>query len=582
MTVNEDSDPLHYADIYVNRDVPVRMRDGTILYADVWRPRATGRFPVLIERTPYGPDSPERVLGAGEYLARRGYVVVIQDVRGRYRSPGRFSPFASEGWGVNKDGYDTIEWAAKQPWSNGKVATIGGSYSGVTQYMAAATRPPHLVCQVAREAPSSFFRQWVYRGGAFELAFNTEWALRHTADQRHRFPEDDRSDEAYRALTASYCEDLESWFGHLPIHPLPPLRDLALWHSEFLGHAVDGPYWRQWAVSDQYARFGVPILHVGGWFDIFLQGTIDNYVGIRETAESPTVRDTQRLLIGPWTHGAKEMTRSVAGDQDFGQDAAVDALAYRMPWLDHWMKGESSAEMDEPPVKIFTMGTNRWQSFDTWPPRRARAVRWYLRSGSSGSARSLNDGSLSLERPDVNEPPDEFTYDPADPIPTLGGNTLGIPSGPMDQRPVEERCLTYTSAPLDRDIEVTGPVTATVFGLSSAPDTDWVVRLSDVHSDGRSMPVCDGILRARFRESWTEPKLLDGTVQRFDVDLWATSNVFRRGHRLRVAVTSSSFPRWDRNLNTGGENALASAGVDAVNSVFHDAQHPSFIEVSVV
>ena len=575
------SQPVH--ETVFEKDVEIPMRDGTVLRADLTLPKADGPFPVLLERTPYNKDGGSEVgVGAPDFFARRGYAVVIQDVRGRFASEGEFYPFRDDGAGVRRDGYDTIEWLAGQPWCDGRVGTIGGSYSGATQYRAALSRPPSLRAMFVRESSSDFQREWVYRDGAFELGFSLYWA--HTVTERNlpRLVGGEEL-ERQRRLLRKAGEEMDDWYAKLPLYPCPFLEGLSDWHNVWLEHPQAGPYWWGLNIENYHDRTQTPTYHQGAWFDIFLAGTLKNYLGMKRRARSEEARRSQKLVIGPWIHGSPNINKRVVGECDFGPDAARDFNRMRLPWFDHWLKGVDTGVMDEPPVQIFVMGRNQWRAEEDWPLPDTRYANYYLHGGSSGSIDSLNDGTLSAAPPEGSENPDSFLYDPDDPVPTLGGNTLGIPSGPVDQRPVDARCLTYTSEPLEEELEVTGPVKAVLYGMSSAPDTDWVVRLTDVHPDGYSRPLCDGILRARYRESFERPQLLDpGKVYRFEIDLWATSNAFLPGHRVRVTVTSSSFPRFDRNLNTGGPIHREAAGQAAINTVLHDQLRPSHLVLPVI
>jgi len=558
------------------------MRDGTRLAADIYLPRGVRRAPVLIERTPYNKQSSSEVaVKAPEYFASRGYAVVIQDVRGRFASEGEFIPFHDDGWGANRDGYDTVEWAAAEPWSSGKVGTIGGSYSGATQYRMAPTRPPHLVAQYVRESSSDYHEEWVYRGGAFELAFSLGWALNVTRSNLAQVASG-ADLERLRGVLDQGVKDVVQWQRHLPLADFPLIAGLSDWYRAWLRHPDDGPFWWQWNIAHRHAEIDAPICHLGGWFDIFLRGTLTNYAGIRRRG-GPRAQGAQRLIVGPWVHGPGGIGSSRHGEVDFGRAAAQDFNGLRLRWFDFWLKGVDTGVMDEPPVRLFTMGVNRWRDEEAWPLPDTRYTPCYFRDGKSRSVRSLNDGRLSFDGPSEAESPDSFVYDPDRPVPTKGGNTLNVPGGAYDQQEVERLCLTYTSDPLRRDLDVTGPVTCVLYGMSSTPDTDWVARLSDVSPDGHSRNVCDGILRARYRESRQHPSLIaPNQVYRYEVDLWATSNVFRAGHRVRVTVTSSNFPRFDRNLNTGGPCNEEARGRAAVNTVFHDAVRPSHIVLPVV
>jgi putative CocE/NonD family hydrolase len=326
----------------------------------------------------------------------------------------------------------------------------------------------------------------------------------------------------------------------------------------------------------------VPVAHLGGWYDIFLNGTIKNYLGIQARGGGGA-RGNQKLVIGPWIHGPKNVGAVQVGALTFPGADLVQYNEIRLPWFDHWLKGMHTSAVDEPSVLIYVMGDNAWRAEHEWPLARTRYTKFYFHGGTSGSIASLNDGTLSTAAPRGAESPDTFRYDPLDPIPTLGGNTLFIPSGPQDHRDADARSLTYSSEPLPADLEVTGPITAVLHAMSSAVDTDWVVRLTDVYPDGRSINIADGILRARYRESRTTPTLIEpGTLYEYTIDLWATSTVFKAGHRLRVSVHSSSFPRWDRNLNTAESPEVGARTEVALNTIFHDELRPSHIVLPVI
>jgi putative CocE/NonD family hydrolase len=578
------SQPIY--DVEQRDDVAIPMRDGTVMRADVYVPVGLDIAPALIERTPYNKKSSSEIqVNAPSYFASRGYAVVIQDVRGRFASDGEFYPFRDDGWGLFRDGYDTVEWVAAQEWCDGKVGTIGGSYSGATQYRLAPTRPPHLVAQFVRESSSDYHEEWVYRGGAMELGFSLNWALGVTLSNLPHLVDKEHLDNA-RSTIKSAVDEFATWARHLPLHPMPPITGLSDWFNEWLLHPDDGPYWWQWNVAQRHRDIDVPIYHLGAWFDCFLRGTLENFIGITRHGRSENTRKNQKLIVGPWIHGPQNVAVSKVGEFEFGPDAALALNDLRLAWFDYWLKGIETGIMDEPPVRYFTMGANRWQTASAWPPPDARSLVMYLRNskpdGAGTGAASLNDGGLTLEAPGASEAPAGYVANPHDPIPVLGGGWLGSPNGPYDQRPIEARLLTYTSAPLKANVEVTGHVTATLFAMTTATDTDWVVRLSDVSPDGVSRLVADGVLRARYRHSRAKPELLrPHQVERFDVDLWATSNLFQAGHRIRVAVASSCFPRWDANLQTGGPFAHEAVGQVASNTVFHDAFRPSHITLSV-
>ena len=545
------------------RDLAIPMRDGTTLYANVFMPKGDGPFPALLERTPYDKEnSPEMQVGAPPFFASHGYAVVMQDVRGRFKSEGEFIPFHDDGWGPNRDGYDSVEWIAAQPWCNGKVGAIGGSYAGVTQYRMAPTRPPHLRAMASRESSANYRDEWVYHGGAFELGFMWGWTVQHTLNNLAHLVGSDEFARHKGVLERALAES-SSWHAHLPLYPSPLVSGLSEWYNDYLANPEDGPFWQQWNIDQKFHEVETPILHIGGWFDIFLAGTLKNYVGMHTKARTAEARAAQHMLIGPGFMARGTVVLSKQGDFDFGPEAIRDYNPMRLPWFDYWLKGIQNGVPEKPPIDLFVMGENRWRTADDYPLSNAHNTNFYFH----------DSGSLSQAAPSGAEHADSFVYDPLDPVPTLGGNTLVIVGGVYDQRPIEGRCLTYTSEPLAQDLTIIGDVTATLHGMSSALDTDWVVRLTDVHPDGYSRLLCDGILRARYRDSHTLPSLLmPHQVYEFKVDLWATANTFKAGHRIRVAVTSSSFPRFDRNLNTGAENNAAETDIEvALNTIFHDS-----------
>ena len=387
-------------------------------------------------------------------------------------------------------------------------------------------------------------------------------------------------------MTKASVANLLTVINGLPLKQQNVLLELSPWWGDWLDHPDSGPYWDEFDISLNHRLVTVPVHHLGGWYDGFLRGTLENFAGMKALAETGQARAGQRLTVGPWVHAPDAADQTGCGEMDFGASAAIGFLETRLEWFDHWLKRVETGLMDRPPVKLFAMGANRWREFDQWPPPGAKLTSLYLSGMKSGTCRSLNDGSLSLPLPGSEEP-DSYEYDPSRPVPTLGGGHLGAvadgaPNGQMDQRPNHSRVLTYTGQVLEADFDVTGKVSAVLYSKSSAPDTDWVLKLADIFPDGRAMLVCDGVLRARYRNSRRNPELLRGELERYEIDLWGTSYVFQRGHRLQVIVTSSDFPRWDRNMNTGGVNAQESVGKVALNTVYHDAEHPSHILLPVM
>lgn len=528
-------------ELTLTRDVSARMRDGVVLRANVYRPAGPGPWPTLLARTPYGKDLPS----ASAWLdpvraAAEGFLVVIQDVRGRFASDGAWEPFVHEA----DDGYDTVEWAARLPGSSGRVGMFGLSYWGNAQWLAAIAQPPSLGAIAPALTWCDPADGTFSRGGALELGLELVWALEQGLDDARRRgdPIQELIDELDRLPEGGFWE-------------LPPgaaafrhgVTDLGGLRGE---HAIADAA----RVAGRHDRVGVPVLSIGGWYDCFAQGVLDNHAAIHP--------GTGRLVVGPWTHA--NFTEAVGG-LSFGLRARGDDITtLQLDWFAAQLASHG-VDVEESPVRIFVMGANRWRDEPSWPPPGSAHQRWHLRAG----------GGLTRAAPEPAETPSEFVYDPADPVPTLGGATLITPHvapGPADQRPTEQRpdVLVFTSEPLADDLEVTGPVRVVLWVDSSATSTDWVARLCDVHPDGRSFDLCDGIVRVADGARELRPR---------EVALWSTSNLFRRGHRVRVHVTSSSFPRWDRNLNSGDQSGPTHT--TARQRVHHDAGHPSCIELPV-
>ena len=544
----------------IEQGVAVPMRDGVVLRADVYRPETNARVPVLVLRTPYDRTHP-LIPASGvdpERAVDAGFALVCQDVRGQYGSGGEFATFVPEG----RDGHDTVEWAAAQPWSSGAVGMVGRSYAAACQWLAAAEDPPHLRAIAPALTGSDYFNGWIYQGGAFQLGLNLFWT---------RMMSDARS-----------ATKRDGLYEHLPLKTVPlPNPKWARFYFEWLEHDTDDGFWRGLSPNRRYANLDVPALNVAGWFDAFLGGTLENFARMREEGRSEHAREGQRLVVGPWAHGSTYGTYPDHSFAGFRSDETFDLDASQLDFFSHHLKGETGA--DRAPVRIFVMGENRWRDEEEWPLRRARTESWYLRAG----------GGLSREAP-ASEEPDTYDFDPRDPAPTVGGATMLPPlrmgrmnAGPLDQREVEQRgdVLVYTSERLEHALEVTGPLEVVLHASSTATDTDFVAKLTDVDPEGVSRILAEGILRARFRNSFERPEPLEpGRPYECRIELVATSNVFLPGHRVRVVVTSSSFPRFDRNPNTG--NALGTDGPDdlrpARQTVFHDASRPSRIELPIV
>jgi uncharacterized protein len=552
--------------VTVEHDVPARMGDGVTLRANVYRPSAGGPWPVLLTRTPYDKNELREQIWTGVdpvHAARRGFVVVIQDTRGRFASDGEWAPLRHE----RQDGVETVAWAASLAGSNGRVGMYGGSYCGHTQLAPATAQPPALGAIAPAMTWADPMDGLFARGGAMELGTVLPWSLAQGFDHVRRTETHSALlPDRLAALITGWDRLDEEGYWDLPIagnsvldrHAIPELGSIAA--------SMDATVARDARISDAYDRVVVPALFTTGWYDNLLQGTLDNYTGIAAAGGNP------RLIVGPWTH---LRLRDPIGQRPFGLRANRDDgpvyprgswRDFQLAWFERWLHPDRDVDLPEAPVRIFVMGRNQWRDEHSWPVERAVSERWFLHPG----------GRLDREPPGGGQPASTFRYDPADPVPTIGGNTVMWPAyvaGPLDQAAVEQRddVLVFTSGPLNDDLEVTGRVHVVLQAESSAPSTDWVARLCDVLPDGRSFNVCDGIVRAVSGAD---------SLSRREIDLWSTSIVFLAGHRLRVTITSSSFPRWDRNLNTGRQRE--SRLVPARQRVWHGAEHLSWVELPVI
>ena len=572
--------------VTVERNVAVPMRDGVNLFADVYRPAGPGRFPTLLQRTPYDKSNPGALSSFFLRATAAGYAVVSEDVRGRFASEGDFFTFVHE----RQDGHDTLAWLVEQPWCDGSVGMFSQSYVGMTQWQTALSGHPALKAMVPGVTADDYHDGWAYQGGAFELSFNYSWVISNLIlNTIKRREKTDPSAAADYQAALSCCDDQTEQFKHLPLADHPLVAKYAPYYQGWLEHPTYDEFWQGLDVSRGHERLSVPSLNIGGWHDIFLKGTIGNFTGMRANAATPEARAGQHLLIGPWNHGGMRVGNPI-GEVDFGMrstGAEVDVDGMHLRWYDRWLKGIDNGVDREPPVRIFVMGINQWRSEGEWPLARTDRQDWFLHSG--GSANALKgDGSLSRQDPGA-EPPDSYVYNPRNPTPTMGGglccNHVFSYGGAFEQRSVEERedVLVYTSEPLAEPLEVTGPLEVVLYAASSAPDTDFTAKLVDVAPCGCTRNLNDGIIRARYRDSQREGTLLTpGEVYRYAIDLVATSNVFLAGHRVRVEIASSNFPRFDRNPNTGEQPGTGTEMVSALQTVLHTAEYPSRIVLPVI
>jgi hypothetical protein len=563
------------ANLVIERNVAMKTRDGVTLKADIYRPAGDGPFPVLLQRTPYNKDTTATL---ALRAASRGYLFVAQDVRGRYASEGEWYTFKHE---IN-DGYDAVEWAARLPHSNGKVGMVSGSYVGATQMLAAISRPPHLagICPVV--TASNYHENWAYQGGALEQWFDESWTSSLAQDTFSRVIQQNAN-----AVTGSTILPLKNF----PVFNIKAVPDgaqlthtLAPYFQDWLDHPTYDSYWKQWSIEDNYQKIDVPALTITAWYDIFQGGSLRNYLGLKARGGTEAARNGQRLIVAIGGHSG--WGRKI-GDVDFGSNAAFDENDPTLDWYDYLFFGKQNEFAGNKPVRIFVMGENKWRDEEAWPLERAKNTHYFLHSGGKANS-SSGDGALSVEAAPA-KAADTFTYDPANPVPTVGGplccDNARMPGGPFDQKAVEERAdvLIYSTLALDRDTEVTGPVTLDLYASSSAVDTDFTAKLVDVWPNGYAQNLTEGILRARYRESTSEAKpIVPGQIYEYKIDLWSTSNVFLKGHRIRLEVSSSNFPRFDRNLNTGQPASTDSTFVKAANTVYHDAAHPSALLLPVV
>ena len=558
--------------VLVELDVPVAMRDGIVLRSDVYRPAAEGRYPVLLARTCYGKGTWGRWIEP-ERTAAAGYVVVINDTRGIFASDGEFDPFTTDG----PDGYDTVEWCAAQPWSNGRVGMFGSSAPGFVQLQAAAERPPHLVAIAPMQTWTAHGRGCAWdAGGAFSM-YTQEWALWLANLDPGRILGRDRPDFAERAQAVAEARAaIGRWHTHLPVGEFPPLsRDEAPWFHGWLDHPDHDAWWSNRDVTDALPTLDLPGLHLVGWYDRFARSTVANYLAMGRRGAP------QKLVVGPWPHGVPVNVAS--GDRFFGPRGYVDARDLVVRWYDRWLRDERNGIDEEPPVRLYVVGADAWRDAAGWPIPGTRFTTFHLRSGGAARTRG-GDGVLVEEPPPADEPADTYVYDPADPTPAVPGR-LARPFGSVDQGPIEDRpdVLVYSTPPLERDVDVIGPVEARLWAATSGRDTDWFVKLVDVAPDGRVDRLVEGMIRARYRESAASPTLLEpDRAYEYRIEVGPVGARFHAGHRIRVEVASASFPQFDRNMNTGAPFGVETSGVPATQRILHDAEHPSHVVLPIV
>ena len=531
----------------------VEMRDGVELSTDVYLPDTKGSFPTLLVRDIYSNGSTAARQQYAKFATSNGYAFVFQSVRGRFDSDGDWYPYYQE---IN-DGDDTLSWIAEQPWSNGKVGMFGSSYLASVQWLAALSQNPALVAIAPAVSPGNYYRDVAYPGGAFSLLSRARWGLGVVGGRTN----------------TTYPIDWVGNIDHLPLNTLAENLGFDVQHfQDWLDHPSYDDYWKPLDLEARASEMAVPALNIGGWYDVFLRSTIGSYKSMKEEAASDTARLGQRMIIGPWPHGWNRSQQT--GDVDFGPDSLIDSEYLLLEWFDYWLKGKEKPASD--PVRIFVMGENVWRDEKSWPLDRTEYKPFYLHAG----------GTLSPQTPDADGGKLKYRYDPADPVPTLGGNIMEPKlRGPYDQTALDERkdILRFLSEPFSEETEITGPITAELYAASSAKDTDFMAKLIVVKADGAAINLVDGVIRARYRDGFEKEKPLNpGEVYKYEIDLWATSYLLSPGDRLRVDITSSNFPRLARNLNTGATFAETTKMKTARQTIHMSEKYPSKVVLPFV
>ncbi len=571
--------------IRVDKDVPFEMRDGVVLRSDVYRPDDAERHPAIVIRTPYNKSLAVRAAGflSPVEAAFVGYAVVIQDTRGRFASGGDWSASPPEG----ADGYDTVESVAAAAWCDGNVGTSGVSYLAMVQWQTAVQNPPHLRAISPAIGQASPLVTEVRMSGGVDLEMVVSWLAMMANDTIDRMERQGKDVARIREMIGRAQLNPEEVCYHLPLKDAPHFR------FEGFGERFAGMFTMDNALDSlaseedlrwAYGKVTVPGFHAGGWYDIYTASGFENFLGMQAKGGTKAARESQHLLYGPWTHGA--ILPPFAGGRHFGPVASgAAALLHEahMAFFDRYLRG---IEVEIPAVRYFVMGRDLWRSAEAWPLPQTEWRRLFLHSRGRANT-AAGDGLLGWDEPGA-ELPDVFVYDPRFPVPTLGGRTLPtgrLVPGPFDQTPLERRpdVLCYTTPELDEDLEVTGPLLLHLFAATSAKDTDFMAKLVDVHPNGAAYDVAEGLIRARYRKSVLHPELItSGEVLEYRIDLASTSNLFRQGHRIRIDVTSSNFPKVDRNMNTGNAFGEDAAGVPAVQTVYHETGQASYIDLPVM
>lgn len=577
-------------------DVPARMRDGVILRADIYRPTTKDLVPVILMRTQYGKAAaqvqPSR-FQTPAWFASHCYIVVIQDIRGQFASQGTFYEYAND----RNDGYDSVEWAARLPGSDGRVGMYGSSYVGATQWLAATASPPSLKTIVPSNTASDYYDGWTYEDGAFRLAFIETWMMTDIVQSAAA----NRGDTKLSATLLEQTKDIAKWVHFVPYDRFPPFHPedpaVAPYFFDAIKHPSDDAYWQAFSIESRYNKVNVPVLAFDGWYDAFLNGALKNFTGMRAHGATSLARNNQRIVIGPWEHTAWGRPDSIVSPRlkALGPVANSPVNELMLAWFDHFLKGNDNGLSTGPRVDYFEMGENKWHTSQEWPLRATQFQKWYLASGGHGAS-VMGDGALSTVAPGVaianaqsNAQSDEFVYDPSNPVPSVGGHSCCSwktgPQGQFDQSEIEHRSdiLVYSSQPLTAPLEVTGPITLTLYASSSASDTDFTAKLVDVFPDGTAVNLANGIQATRSRDSLSQPSPIEpGRIYQYKINVWPTSNLFLTGHSIRLEISSSDFPQFAPNPNTSQSFGTSTRWIIAKQTIFHDSEHPSAITLPVI
>jgi hypothetical protein len=553
-------------------NIPVPMRDGVNLSADIWIPDSSqgdGPWPVLLLRTIYDNQEARYIGWAREFTAR-GYAVVMQDCRGRGDSDGDWEPYVCELY----DGFDTHEWIGEQDWCDGNLGTFGLSYPGFTQTLPATLRSKYLKAVAPIASQQDNYGHHRVNG---VIHHNVSFAFLNMLGRSMQY-------ESLKHF------DQDTFFFELPIDTaMEKVSTTHPYYAGIIAHEQYDDWWSSYSLRDKYDQVEIPSLFITGWYDSLSNENFKLFNGWSKNASTEDARKKTKLLIGPWSHQIAPWGRVPMGengeyaDRTFGKEALSDVIEMHTRWYDQQLKGIDTGIDDEPPIKLFVMGANEWRFEHEWPLARTDWSKYFLHSSGDAAA---NGGSLSLDAPSSDEPSDQFTYDPASPIPSLGSQYQTFDfCGPHDRAHLQARAdvLTFTSEQLAEDTEVTGPISATIWASSDALDTDFTAVLTDLEADGKAIALCEGIVRARFRNGTDNPELMNpGEVYELDIDMWNTSNMFKKGHRIRIEISSSNFPRYNRNLNSGNPIATDTEITIANQTVYHDADHPSHVTLPVI